>query len=291
MKNARQTAQAATAVFRLPLGDTAWRGLHGQFAGLGTGSSLDFQDHRPYFPGDDPRHINWQAFARTGNYTMKLYRQEVSPRVDLLVDVSPSMFFRPEKRARVLAIVLFCTKSALRLGASLQVHAVNGANMEFVPVEHLLRAGEEPWKVQAPGHAHRGKTAGHTPALVSVPFRHGSLRVLVSDLLFPAGNDALRPLAAGQGRGVVFAPWCRLEASPDWGGNHLFEDVESGYQERRRVTPSLLLRYKEAYMRHFEVWRDAARRHGVRFARVGAEGDFIPMLRQEALPAGAVSLG
>ncbi|MFN9663179.1 MAG: DUF58 domain-containing protein, partial [Akkermansiaceae bacterium] len=26
---------------------------------------MDFQDHRSYSPGDDPRHINWQAYART----------------------------------------------------------------------------------------------------------------------------------------------------------------------------------------------------------------------------------
>ncbi|MEJ6642028.1 MAG: DUF58 domain-containing protein [Akkermansiaceae bacterium] len=39
------------------------------------GSALYFQDHRAYSPGDDPRHINWQAYARTGQYTMKLYRE------------------------------------------------------------------------------------------------------------------------------------------------------------------------------------------------------------------------
>ena len=49
------------------------------FSGSGTGSSLDFQDHRAYSPGDDPRHINWQAYARTGSYTMKLFREEVRP--------------------------------------------------------------------------------------------------------------------------------------------------------------------------------------------------------------------
>ncbi|MDR2513080.1 MAG: DUF58 domain-containing protein [Puniceicoccales bacterium] len=286
MKNARQTAQTATAVFRLPLGDMAWRGLHGQFASMGTGSSLDFQDHRPYFPGDDPRHINWQAYARTGSYTMKLYRQEVSPRVDLFVDISPSMFLVPEKRARVLAVVVFCAESALRLGASLQVHAAHGSHVEFVPVERLLCAEEEPWQKRLPG-----KTAEHGLALATAPFRHGSLRVLVSDLLFPGGSDALRPLAAGQGRGVVLVPWCALEAAPGWAGNHYFEDVESGNRERRRVTPSLLRRYEDAYARHFGTWRDAARRHGVRFARVCAEGDFIQMLRQEALPAGAISPG
>ena len=61
---------------------------------------MDFQDHRSYSPGDDPRHINWQAYARTGSYTLKLFREEIRPIVDLVLDVSPSMFFTPEKDKR-----------------------------------------------------------------------------------------------------------------------------------------------------------------------------------------------
>lgn len=72
-------ARALADRFSLPLNDRNWRGNPGDYAGIGVGSSLDFQDHRNYLPGDDPRHINWQAFARTGDYTLKLYREEVRP--------------------------------------------------------------------------------------------------------------------------------------------------------------------------------------------------------------------
>ena len=76
----------------LPLREHVWKGQSGEFVGAGTGSSMDFQDHRNYIPGDDPRHINWQAYARSGNYTMKQYREEVRPTIDLILDISPSMF-------------------------------------------------------------------------------------------------------------------------------------------------------------------------------------------------------
>ena len=74
-----------------------WSGTAGNVLGRGTGSSIDFQDHRQYVPGDDPRHINWQAYARTGHYSMKLYREEVTPRIDLVYDVSGSMFLDTAK--------------------------------------------------------------------------------------------------------------------------------------------------------------------------------------------------
>ena len=94
------TALAAAGRLRLPLRSRVWKGQAGEFQGAGVGSSLDFQDHRTYVPGDDPRHINWQAYARTGQYTMKLYREEVRPVVDVVLDASESMFFDPQKAQR-----------------------------------------------------------------------------------------------------------------------------------------------------------------------------------------------
>src|SRR5438445_12089783 len=92
--------EAVAQRLRLPFRTRTWRGMSGNWLGAGIGSSIDFQDHRPYMPGDDPRYIDWQAYARTGHYTMKLYREEVSPQVDLALDISASMVFENEKAAR-----------------------------------------------------------------------------------------------------------------------------------------------------------------------------------------------
>src|SRR5277367_3359691 len=92
----REVAQLAEKL-RLPFQSRSWRGSSGSWQGRNQGSSIDFQDHRAYMPGDDPRHIDWQAYARTNNYTMKLFREEVSPRLDVALDVSRSMALTPEK--------------------------------------------------------------------------------------------------------------------------------------------------------------------------------------------------
>ena len=122
---------------RLPLGAQAWKGQAGEFRGAGVGSSIDFQDHRDYAPGDDPRHINWQAFARTGQYSLKLYREDVRPVIDLLVDVSQSMWAEPEKAQRPAELLYFFTLSAQRSGASLQVHFLNGDASRPVSLEAI----------------------------------------------------------------------------------------------------------------------------------------------------------
>ena len=278
-----QDMKGAAAVMRLPLRRGSWKGISGNFLGAGTGSSIDFQDHRAYQPGDDPRHINWQAYARTGHYTMKLYRQEVSPRVDLLVDASGSMFLDDDKTRRFWELLYFCLESALQLGASLRCHALGAGPASPLPLEQLLAHRWEP-PARAPDDAAGWEARG-------LPLRHGSLRVVVSDLLFPCRAAAtLQPLCAGGGRGVVLAPFCDAEARPDWNGNVEFEECESGRLDTRRVEPDLLTRYDQAYTRHFDTWRAECRRHSLLLARVPAAGPFLPALRAEALPAGAVEL-
>ena len=280
--------RAAAGRLRLPLRHRTWRGESGNWQGAGVGSSIDFQDHRPYLPGDDPRYIDWQAYARTGHYSMKLYREEVSPRVDVAFDVSESMFFDDAKRERALELFFFCVESALGTGASLRCHAVGRA--ESVPWDPgtALREAE---RARAAGPPPAAGTPPAPPALGRVPWRPGALRVLVSDLLFPGSPEGhLALLAAAKGRGVVFAPYCRAEADPDLSGNVELTDCETGSQRNQSVNDDLLSRYRGSYGRHFEMWAEHARRYAVVTARVAAEPPFHDALRADALLAGAVEL-
>jgi uncharacterized protein (DUF58 family) len=277
----RQRIKSVAQVVRLPLRSGQWSGVNGSVFGQGTGSSLDLQDQRPYVPGDDPRHINWQAYARNGSYTMKLYRQEVSPRVDLLLDVSPSMFLNESKAQRVWELAYFVVESALQLGASLKVYAVGRASSE-VPLEHVLAGA---WSLTEDGGMNEG------PQLGRVPLRAGALRMLISDLLFPSAPELITtPLTTNRGRGILLAPFCAEEADPDWTGNIDFEDVETAHHEKRRVPTATRERYLLAYRRHFELWREPCLRQGIAMARVSAEADFVQALRAEAAKTGAVEM-
>ena len=84
-------AVRAAASFRLAMPRTPIGGRVGERLGSGTGSSLEFQDYRPYSPGDDLRHVDWAAYARSELLAVRLYREEVAPRIDLVLDVSRSM--------------------------------------------------------------------------------------------------------------------------------------------------------------------------------------------------------
>ena len=278
------TALAVSARVRLPLRSRVWKGQAGEFAGGGTGSSMDFQDHRAYSPGDDPRHINWQAYARTGSYTMKLFREEVRPVVDLVLDASESMFFDDLKSARCAELFYLIAASSQSAGASLAIHAVRGdASLALDPA--TLRTHR--WLETA-----RALPAGdpaQAPDLSRVPLRSNAIRVFLSDLLFAADPDPiLRHLGQRHGSVVVFSPFLATEARPDWSGNYEFIDPERATRHPHRIEPATLRRYQDAYVNHFTLWKQQARRHQAAFARIPAEDDLATTLFREAVPAGAL---
>jgi len=55
------------------------------------GFSVEFSEHRPYTPGDELRHLDWVAYAKTNRYYIKQYEQETNLRCHILLDCSASM--------------------------------------------------------------------------------------------------------------------------------------------------------------------------------------------------------
>jgi uncharacterized protein (DUF58 family) len=277
----REVARLAGQV-SLPLRSRAWRGTSGAWQGRNQGSSIDFQDHRAYAPGDDPRHLDWAAYARTNNYMMKLFREEVSPRLDVVLDVSQSMALAPEKEARALDLFALVLSMALHDGISLRIYAAHSAGQwRRLDAQAALALESLP-----PFAAIKTKTA-QLP-LAEIPWRAGSLRILISDLLLPQPPEReLGHLAREHGRSVILAPYLQAEAEPGWRGNLEMHDCETKQVRQQRVEPYLLSRYQKNYQRHFELWQQEARRQGVPLARVSCELSLSDAVRREALPAGA----
>ena len=57
------------------------------------GSSLEFAEYRKYVPGDDPRRLDWRAYARNDRYYIKEFEADTNLRMCLVVDTSGSMNF------------------------------------------------------------------------------------------------------------------------------------------------------------------------------------------------------
>ncbi len=87
------------------------------------GGRVEFADHRPYANGDDPRLVDWSAYARTGRLFVKEFEREDDLSVLVLVDASASMALHGKLRAAqrlayALAYLGLSGGSRVRVGAA-----------------------------------------------------------------------------------------------------------------------------------------------------------------------------
>lgn len=65
------------------------------------GSGMQFKEFRQYEYGDDTRHISWNATAKTGKTTLKIYEEEREINLFVLVDTSGSSLFGSGARRKI----------------------------------------------------------------------------------------------------------------------------------------------------------------------------------------------
>ena len=205
--------EGLAARLRLPTEVRRATGM-GALLARGPGASLEFHDHRDYQPGDDPRHLDMAAWARTGRPVVRRQRAETSPRVEVLLDASRSMGLTPGKQALAVALA----------GLILRLGAAGGARPALWilgerahPVGAAWKAALARWR---PESAEPGLPAG---------LGWGSNRYLVSDGLFregPAG--CVRRLGDGATRLHAWFVRTRDEVQPVPGGSQRLEDIEGG---------------------------------------------------------------
>lgn len=68
-------------------------GRGGDYRSAFRGRGIEFDEARPYQPGDDIRSIDWRVTARRGRTHTKVFREERERPVFLWLDLRPTMFF------------------------------------------------------------------------------------------------------------------------------------------------------------------------------------------------------
>lgn len=189
----------------------------GQHPSVFRGHGMELEDMRAYQAGDDVRYMDWRATARSGKPIMKVFREERSQGLFLMIDRRPSMHFgtrgelKAVSAARSAAILAF---SALAMRDSVAGMVVE-SDEQFFPgardinnVLQLLRAASAPLTplpmadrhtaimstllAQIDRAAHRGASiclisdfkdlrAEHVPALLHLTASHEVLAVQIID--------------------------------------------------------------------------------------------------------------
>lgn len=263
----RPECARAAAPFRLALPGRPLGGRLGERLGRGTGSSLEFMDFRDYVPGDDLRHVDWAACARTDQLKVRQYREEVSPALDIIVDASPSMAVTAGKRTALEDLVEASASWTVAAGG-LPRRLIGGGG------------AFERWSEIA--------CAGEDDLVPRVPLRRRAMRLVVSDFLVaedPAPR--IRRLSAGASHCYVVQlldPW---EIDPGTGAEHTLIDCEHATRLDIVLDPATVARYRARRRRLTGAVEQAVRAVGGTFALVPA-GPPERMFRDHLLPQGFV---
>lgn len=258
----------------------------GQYLARFKGRGMEYDETRPYAPGDDVRSLDWRVTARTGKAHTKLYREERERPVFLCVDYRAGMFFatrgvyKSTLAARLAALIAW---SAHRHGDRIGGQILSEAGSTELKPEHgraavlrLLMALAD----RAEPTTGMDADLALTDALVRLP-RHakpGSLVFVFSDFrqLDETGQAALGRLARHCDcvLTLLYDP-LEQQLPPgrhryEIGGRDLVIDAD------RRAIQEHARRFEA----RLESVRSLARRHGMQFMTCSTLDDPLTILQQ-----------
>lgn len=250
--------------YALQIPQVAASGIVGSRLGRRAGSSIDFQDYREYQPGDDLRFIDWGIYARTDRLSIKLFREEVTPHLDLVLDGSLSMNLEAKPAASAKLAALLAT-AATNAQCS---HAVwlSSEGYNRVPNDTLPASAWE--KI-----VHDSKrTPDQAFDILAPKLRRLGIRVFISDLLWP-GNplQTVRQLREGAAMLFVIQLLSREDATPPEHGSVRLVDSETDEVTEIYIDSSAQKQYAENLAQLQQSWDDACRQSGAHMTTIIAE--------------------
>lgn len=262
---------------RRRLAVTVQSGGAGERASRRRGSSAEFQDHRPYAPGDDLRRVDWAAFARTGEPVLKLFRAEEDSMLRIVLDASGSLAFgSPQKFEVARRVAAAIGYLALANGQRAQVltarQAVQGSprGLERMGAPRrgrdalaaLLRDLSEP---QAGGQANLARAIEQTLQQAARP----GLLVVMSDFLDPGMvTKALGHASALGHRIALIQVLSREEVEPSLDGDFTFVDSENGAQVELSMDAAAVDAYVVRLAGLIDELRAWSRKHRASYVRM-----------------------
>jgi len=262
---------------RRRLSVTVQSGAAGERASRRRGSSAEFQDHRPYAPGDDLRRVDWAAFARTGEPVLKLFRAEEDSVLRLVLDASGSLAFGSPEKFEV----------ARRIAAAIGYLALaNGQRAQVLIARQTVQASRR--GLERIGVPRRGRDAlaallrdlsepraggkANLTAAIEQALQHAErpgLLVVVSDFLDPSTVTKALGHASALGHQVALIQvLSRDEVEPNYDGDFAFVDSETEAQVELSMDAAAVDAYVVRLAGLIDELRTWSRKHRASYVRM-----------------------
>jgi uncharacterized protein (DUF58 family) len=255
----------------------------GQYQSVFKGRGMNFEEVRPYSPGDEIRAIDWNVTARTGEPYIKKFTEEREMTVMIVLDVSASGDFgsvRESKREMAAEVASILAFSAIHNNDKVGLLLFSDRVELFIPPKkgrlHILRLIREMLFFSPKG---RGTDLAGALEYMNKVITRRAVVFVISDFLT---GDFSRPLTVSARRHDMVALTVvdpAEEALPDV-GVILLEDPETGEQievdtSRRAITGH----YERLAGERAKELGTLFGSRGVDMVQLRTDRDYLPVLR------------
>jgi len=238
--------------------------LRGEKATRRTGTSVDLADFRDYAPGDDPRFIDWNIYARLDRLLLKLFLAEEDFFLHVLMDVSKSCDYgEPNKWLYIQQVTAALGYVGLVGQGWVSITAMADG---LAGATELLRGRTRLPRILdfISGQSPEGQSAF---AKACIAFRRArrqkGICVILSDFLFRDGiGDGLRMLVGGGHEIYCIQVLSPQELDPAIDGELRLVDLENDSSVDVTPTAAVVQRYKANLQAHISELEKTATRLG-----------------------------
>ena len=267
--------------------------INGGFLSAFKGRGMEFEESRPYQPGDDVRNMDWRVTARTNKPHSKVFREERERPVLFWVDFRSPMFFGTQQcfksvqAAKVAAVLAWkSSHQGDRLGGlmfseqrHLELRPGRGKSAALRMIQHLAEFSHRSSGDHRAAVESNGDSMHALDRLIHVT-RPGSLIYLISDFRNVSSRfeSTLSRLSRHNELEMIHLS-DPLEAELPMAGFYRVTDGESeveinGFDNDSRQT------YHSRFFRHQENLKTLSKKLGIRYLSLSTEQSVVDGLLQ-----------
>jgi len=249
------------------------------------GFSVEFTEHRPYMPGDEFKHIDWKALAKTGRYYIKQFEEETNLKSLIILDASKSMSYGSEGQLRKVQYASYVAAALAYLMVE-QRDAVGLAIYDEAVRTYLPPRGTRPYLRQLLVQLEQMKTGNRTNTAavlhqVAERIKRRGLVVILSDLLDDP-QQVLTSFKHFRHKGnevIVMQVLDPMERSFAFGGDAIFRDMETG-EELSTQPWHIQGAYRSAFRKFLERYQRECRDNNIDYVQLDTSTPFDKALME-----------
>lgn len=253
------------------------------------GSSVEFADFRNYTRGDDFRHIDWNAYARSERLFLKLFMEEQDILLTIFLDLSQSMEWGQPSKARtarqIAAALAYLALSSFDRAA---VAACSDHLNAFLPP--LRGKGSLPRVWNFIAQLSVGGTTDLNRSLQDFGryARGGGMAVVISDFMSSSGfEDGLKYLQYLKQDVIVLQLLAPEELNPTINGDLRLVDCESGEAREMTLTPMVIKSYIRKLQQYSEYIRKFCQQRDMGYCQLSSAEPLEDIILK-SLPAAGI---